>query len=348
MLACNLAKILVVAFAVMQSVAWSGSRFQELKTEGRFCKECILFNTIAYPDSEAIYRSDLKEFIKTQTFGKVTSKTGMWYDIDTSQSDIQGFALYMVVPLCWNDIDCKELLWHKRYGKDGYMSFEMYRAISLLSPEKLPELLNEFKKYPVPQWRNYSLSSFSFLSLHPEINAKLADSLKVIVQKFQMEWRHNPKFSKDIMKTLSCEVDNALLIQKERRIYAGHPVFKPQPVVLDVLIENLIHDEKWDRICPEIDSLIKNKLIWLHPESSEMLLPWLIQHKCGTINKSDSIKLRRVLLGPTYTGFIPSASPATPVIFKLLREYTQELLAEQKKKNPVKWRIWPGIVKPLK
>lgn len=332
----------------MLSSAWSGNRFEELKKEGRFCEECILFNTIAYPDSETIYRSDLKAFIKSQTFGKIAGRTGMWYDIDTSKNDIQGFALYMVVPLCWNDGDCKELLWRKRYGNDGYMSFEMYRAISLLSPERLPVLLNEFKKYPVPIWRNYSLSAFSFLSLHPEINKRLADSLKTIVGVFQKEWGKDPEFSKDIMSAFSCAVDNALLIQKERRIYAGHPVFKPQPVVLETIIENLIHDEKWDRICPEIDNIIKNKLIWPHPETSEMLLPWLIQHKCGTISKSDSIKLRQVLLGPTYTRFIPSASPATPTIFKLLREYTQELLAEQKKKNPVKWRIWPEIVKPLK
>jgi hypothetical protein len=366
MLKNNFIRIFFVIFSLMLSLAWSGNRFEELEKEGRFCQQCILFHTIAYPDSATIYQRDLKEFIRTQTFGEIRSRVIGFYTIDTSNIDIHGFALYMVVPLCWEDEECKELLWQKRYGKDGEMSFEMYRAIALLLPHRLPELVHEFKKYPLPIWHNYSLTAISFLSLHPKIDVPLADSLKAIVTGFNKEWEDDPEYPEyfaarvsrmrpnarevtitEITNNYFRKLESKILLQKERKIYAGHPVLKHSPLMVETIVESLIHDENWDRICPEIDTLIASKRIWTRPETTEIPLPWLIQHKCGTISQSDSLKLRRILLGHSYPSFCPLGTPAIPVIFKLLREYTQELLAEQKKKNPIKWRLWPEIVKPI-
>lgn len=191
--------VLTVLFGMVYA-----NRFDDLDKQGAFNKSSVYFHVLAYDDSAKLYHQDLIEYIKHNTFDEKIQDSivmdGIYYK--TNKVNAQGLALYLSVPLCWNDKECKDLIWKKRNGKTGRMSVEMLRALSFLMPEKIPVLMKEFRSYPTIQlWRINDLDAMSFYSLYPAIEKNIFDSISSTIWHEQKEWQKNPKYSASIIRS---------------------------------------------------------------------------------------------------------------------------------------------------
>lgn len=306
----------------------------------------VLFHTIVYDDSNAIYLKDLKSLISKQLFSTNASDSIKWDSGPVVvKFNMQGFLLLLTTHLCQNDTECKEILWKKK--NDHVISMQMLRALVMLMPEKIPSLLREFKQYPTNAlWRTYCLNAVQIYSLHPALDAAIVDSIQQIVRENQKEWMKIQAFNNDAAEYYLENLSATYEFQKSRNL--SERFIKRHPTEIQSFLENIITDKSWDKSCEDVNNLIKRGDINVNGANQAGMWLFLIKDKCGTITHTEKQLLKQQLLSPMYPSLLSLNGLKTPMLNKLLHDYANALLLERKKKNPHNYLIWPKIVGPLK
>jgi hypothetical protein len=331
-------KLIYIIFFFILAAPTIANRFDDLEKQKVFERQDIMFHILAYDDSAKIYHKDLVDYIKNKSFqGELEDSTNRnMMDFEMYKVNMEKTALYLANYLCLNDSVCKEILWSKL---NPDMGTELFSSLTLLLPERIPTLLEYCKAhFSTHIWAFYSRHALTLLSYLPQIDTALADTLASYCRKHQPLWGQTTKrFTATSLESLIKKLNDRILAQQKG--FSVAPFKYPQSQI-EVQLETLIHDENWKRICPEYNLIKEQEKKRIAYERWDML----IQRKCGTLSKDGQEKLKESLMNPYYLSILPATNYPTPTLNKLLHDYLQELLAERKKRNPVKWRIWPELV----